>query len=165
MSCVEIPSDTGQVGRLNEACQHYCCPSTPTLILGEAVREEEESTVAAQPGAAPSQDTGGIVDWVKGAIGMPTGQQVPAAPMPGGTGANKPTAQGFATYAQEAALRTGAAAENEVLPIEETPPDSAGQQAAEEQTWIERYQTHITLASTAIGLGTFLVWLVIRKKD
>ena len=70
----------------------------------------------------------------------------------------QPTADGFSTYAQETAAREGAAAEDEILPIQELPGDEQG-------TWIERYQTHVTLASTMIGLATFGIWLIVRKKD
>jgi hypothetical protein len=68
------------------------------------------------------------------------------------------TAEGFATYAKDLAEREGAAAEDEILPIQELPGDTEG-------TWIERHQTHITIASTLIGLATFGVWLIVRKKD
>jgi hypothetical protein len=34
-----------------------------------------------------------------------------------------------------------------------------------EAPWYQRYQTHITIASTALGLVTFLGWLALRKKD
>jgi hypothetical protein len=33
-----------------------------------------------------------------------------------------------------------------------------------EQQWYERYSTHITIGSTVIGLGTFLIWLAVRKR-
>jgi hypothetical protein len=68
------------------------------------------------------------------------------------------TADGFVNYAKDTALREGAAAEEEVLPVQELPGDTSG-------TWIERHQTHITIASTLIGLATFGIWLVVRKKD
>jgi len=91
--------------------------------------------------------------------------QTVAAPMPGATADGKPTAEGFAEYAQEAAVRATAAVDEEQAPIEEVPPESEAAQAADEQSWIERYQTHITLFSTVAGLVTFGIWLLVRKRD
>jgi len=70
----------------------------------------------------------------------------------------QPTAEGFATYAKDVARTEGAAAEEDILPVQELPGDTSG-------TWVERYQTHITIASTVIGLATFGIWLIVRKKD
>ena len=83
-------------------------------------------------------------------------------PMPGATASGQPTAEGFSEYTKEAAVRAGAAAEDEILPVQELPGDE--QEDVEQRTWIERYQTHITIASTVIGLGTFVIWLIVRKK-
>lgn len=96
-----------------------------------------------------------------------SGESLPAdksdlVPMPGTTPSGKPSADGFSAYAKETAMREGAAAEDEILPIQELPGDEV---ADEQRTWVERYQTHITLASTMIGLATFGIWLIVRKKD
>lgn len=86
-------------------------------------------------------------------------------PMPGATQTGQPTADGFSAYAKEAALREGAAAEDEILPVQELPGDAPAEVEAQQRTWIERYQTHVTIASTVIGLATFGIWLLVRKKD
>jgi len=83
-------------------------------------------------------------------------------PMPGATPSGKPSPAGFSSYAREAAVREVAAIDEEAAPFQETTSD---EEAADERTGIERYQTHITLISTVVGLGTFIVWLLIRKKD
>lgn len=94
----------------------------------------------------------------------PAGKQAPV-PMPGMAPGGKPSATGFSSYAGEAAVREVAAIDEEMAPIEETPPGSPEAEESEERTGIERYQTHITLISTVVGLGTFIVWLLVRKKD
>ena len=100
---------------------------------------------------------------IAGAKGDQPAQQ--PAPMPGATADGKPTAAGFSSYAREAAVREVAEVDEEMAPIEETPPDSPAEQQAAAGSWIERYQTHITLISTVVGLGTFVIWLVLRKKS
>lgn len=95
---------------------------------------------------------------------QPEQPEQPPAPMPGATPSGKPTAQGFSEYAKETAIREGAAAEDEVLPVQELPSDDPGERQAQAQTWIERYQTHITIGSTLIGLVTFGIWLIVRKR-
>lgn len=100
---------------------------------------------------------------VSGAKDNQTPQQ--PAPMPGATADGKPSAAGFSSYARETAVREVAAVDEEMAPIEEQPPDDPETQQSDERSWIERYQTHITLVSTIVGLGTFVIWLVIRKKD
>lgn len=89
---------------------------------------------------------------------QPTADQV--VPMPGVTPGGKPSAANFSSYAQEVAVREVAAIDEETAPIEETPRGDE----PDERSGIERYQTHITLISTVVGLGTFIVWLLIRKK-
>jgi hypothetical protein len=86
-------------------------------------------------------------------------------PMPGATADGKPTAAGFSSYAREAAVREVASVDEEMAPIEETPADDPETQQNDERAWIERYQTHITLVSTIVGLGTFVIWLALRNKN
>lgn len=101
-------------------------------------------------------------DWLKGIAGAKTEQPVEQPfPMPGATPDGKPSAESFANYAREAAIRETAAVDEEQAPIQETGPDDP----EEERSWGERYQTHITLISTLVGLGTFVAWLLLRKKD
>jgi hypothetical protein len=78
----------------------------------------------------------------------------PTAPRKNGT-TGRPTAAGFAQYAGEVASSTAAAAEMAHLPIE----------GGEEPSTLQQYMPHITIASTVIGLATFVGWLVLRKKD
>ncbi|MHC4119736.1 MAG: hypothetical protein ACYSWO_19740 [Planctomycetota bacterium] len=84
-----------------------------------------------------------------------------SAPMPGATPDGKPSAESFVDYAREVAVREVAVVDEELAPIQETPPDSPD--AQEERSWGDRYQTHITLISTVVGLGTFVAWLLLRK--
>ncbi len=105
-------------------------------------------------------------EWFREIAGAKDDQPVQQpAPMPGATPDGKPTASGFSSYAREAAIRETAAIDEEQAPIEETPPDDPETRQNDERSWIERYQTHITLASTVIGLGTFVIWLMLRKKS
>jgi len=108
----------------------------------------------------------GIIEKAEGALRTFFYPEQPSQPlpMPGATPSGQPTAEGFSQYTKEAAIREGAAAEDEVLPIQELPSDDPGERLAQTQTWIERYQTHITIASTVIGLGTFGIWLLVRKR-
>ena len=87
------------------------------------------------------------------------------APMPGVTPDGKPSGEGFSSYVRETAIREVAAIDEQMAPIEETPPGSSEAEEADARSGIERYQTHITLISTLIGLGTFVAWLLLRKKD
>lgn len=105
-------------------------------------------------------------EWFREIAGTKNNNQTQQpAPMPGATADGKPTAAGFSSYAREAAVREVAEVDEEMAPIEETPPDDPETQRDDERSWIEQYQTHITLASTVIGLGTFVIWLMVRKKD
>jgi len=156
MRCVPIPGDTGTVGARSDACQHYCCPSSVTQNASLPSPEDED------------EDEGGIsavFDWVAETVGFPT-QPKPESPlpMPGQTSTGKATESGFATYTAAAAERTAAAIDDENMPIEEAPADSPEEVRTEQRSWIEQYQTHITLASTVIGLLTFIIWLAVRKK-
>jgi hypothetical protein len=64
----------------------------------------------------------------------------------------------IASAAKNVAVSEAAAVEEETMgPVEDAPGGSSGD-------WLSRYQTHITIASTAIGLLTFVIWLVVRKK-
>lgn len=105
-------------------------------------------------------------DWfreISGSKGQqPEGQG--AAPMPGATPDGKPSAAGFSAYARETAVREVAVVDEEQAPIEETPSD-APVEGEDHRSWGERYQTHVTIVSSLVGLGTFVIWLMIRKKD
>ena len=120
--------------------EEWCCPSTA------AERPGEES----------------VLDEILIAVGLkeeprPVTTYAPAdptSPRKNGT-TGRPTAAGFAQYAGEVASSTAAAAEMAHLPIE----------GGEEPSPLQRYMPHITIASTVIGLATFVGWLVLRKKD
>ncbi|MHC4702352.1 MAG: hypothetical protein ACYTFQ_17430 [Planctomycetota bacterium] len=102
-----------------------------------------------------------LKDIASGKTDVPAQQP---APMPGATPDGKPSAESFVDYAREVAVREVAVVDEEMAPIQETPPDSPSAQA-EERSWGDRYQTHITLISTVVGLGTFVAWLLLRKGD
>lgn len=135
----------------------YCCPQFGSVRAPTTAQPttEQEGGVLAQ-----------VSNVIKGAIGLPTSSTSEQAPqMPGATVSGKPTAAGFAEYSQAAARQTAASVEEDVMgPVEDSPARSGGQDAADVQGWIQRYQTHITIASTVIGLFTFVIWLVARKK-
>jgi hypothetical protein len=61
--------------------------------------------------------------------------------------------------AAQVAIEEGQAAEDELIPFQETPGGGDG------DNWLQQYTPHITIASTLIGLGTFVIWLAVRKKD
>jgi len=119
--------------------------------------------------ASRSRDGGTIeqaVDFVKNVSGFPQREQAQApAPMPGKTDSGAPSAGGFAQYAAAVAERETAAIDEEQAPFEEVPGDSEQAYQQDERSWVERYQSHITIGSTIIGLLTFVAWLVLRKKD
>jgi hypothetical protein len=141
------------------------------IIFGEGVIEEPSTTRRRRtndPPLPPEEPGASLfsLDWVKSLVGFPEQEAPPSpAPMPGKTQSGAPTATGFSKYAGEAAIRAGAAQEDEIYPIEEAPESDPSQYGAEERSWIQRYQTHITIASTVIGLATFLGWLILRKKE
>jgi len=124
----------------------YCCPQFGS------VRAPSASTTP-EGGGALTQ----AANALKGILGF--GFSVP--PTTGSDAASgeaAPSAEGFANYAKNAAVNEAAAVEEDlVAPVEEDPGGSPGD-------WINRYQTHITIASTVIGLVTFVIWLAVRKK-
>jgi hypothetical protein len=61
--------------------------------------------------------------------------------------------------AARVALVEGENAEDALIPFQETPEGRGG------GTWLQQYMPHITIASTLIGLGTFVIWLAVRSKD
>jgi hypothetical protein len=73
----------------------------------------------------------------------------------------KMTANGLAQHASDVAREVADTVYDESMPIES---DSRNSSGGEEQPWYERYSTHITIGSTVIGLGTFMIWLAVRKK-
>jgi hypothetical protein len=137
--------------------------ATPADLEAAGIRP---SSSAAVPTEEPQTLFEQGWEWFREIAGA-KGEQQPRqpAPMPGATPDGKPTAAGFSSYAREAAVREVAQVDEEMAPIEETPPDSPAQQQEDERSWIERYQTHITLISTVVGLGTFVIWLALRKKN
>lgn len=142
----------------------YCCPQFGTTRApGTAPSWQQD-----QEAEEPTTIIGEGWEWFREVLGAKgrQGSQDQPAPMPGATIDGKPSAEGFSAYAREAAIRETAAVEEEhQAPIQEAPDDSSSDEQDEERSWIERYQTHITLVSTVIGLGTFIVWLMVRKKD
>jgi len=120
--------------------------------------------------AAPAEESETLFEqgweWFREVAGGKNGQQQVEQPasMPGATAASSPTAAGFSQYASEAAIREVAVVDEEQAPIQEVPSDAPDGQE-DERSWIEQYQTHITIASTLVGLGTFIIWLAVRKKD
>jgi hypothetical protein len=88
-----------------------------------------------------------VLDEILVAVGV----KEPSAPPAQG----EPSAGKFAQYAREVAQTEGAAAEMATLPIEE----------GEAPSGLQQYMPHIMIASTAVGLLTFVGWVVLRKKD
>lgn len=131
----------------------YCCPQFGSTRAPTTAPTTAPATTG--EGGALTQ----AANAIKGILGFGVG--VPQPPS-GNAGAvddkGSPTAQGFSDYAKNAAVTEAAAVEEEVIgPVEEEPGGSSG-------NWLNRYQTHITIASTAIGLVTFVIWLVAKKK-
>jgi len=56
------------------------------------------------------------------------------------------------------AIKAAADAENKVLPIQQAPGASPAENT------LQQYMPHITLASTTIGLITFLGWVLLRNR-
>lgn len=139
----------------------YCCPqfgeTRPPAGTAQAVAPVEEDETLFEQGW----------EWFRDIVGGKGEQLVSGqpAPMPGATPDGKPSASGFSQYAAEVAIREVAAVDEDEAPIQEVPPDSQGEQRERQRSWVERYQTHVTIASTLIGLGTFVVWLMVRKKE
>lgn len=126
----------------------------PGLGTDDSASTEEEETVFEQGW-----------EWFREIAGKKTDQPSAEqpAPMPGATPDGKPSSESFAEYAREAAVRETAAVDEEIAPFQETSPDDPAEE--EERSWGERYQTHITLISTLVGLGTFVAWLLLRKNS
>jgi len=75
------------------------------------------------------------------------------------TGEVQDTAGKLVGTAAQVAIEEGQAAEDEAIPWQETPEGGDG------NNWLQQYMPHITIASTLIGLGTFVIWLAVRNKD
>lgn len=139
----------------------YCCPQFGTT---RAPTGDTPVTSSSENSSGTLIDQGW--NWFREILGTKnqSGSTQPV-PMPGATADGKPSASGFSAYAREAAVRETAVVDEEQAPIQEAPGGDPRVEENEQRFRIERYQTHITLASTIIGLGTFVVWLMVRKKD
>jgi hypothetical protein len=73
---------------------------------------------------------------------------------------NKLTSEVVAKYASDVAQTQAMQTESEEVPFEETGPE-----AETINEVLQRYAPHITIASTLIGLATFTVWFVTRRKN
>jgi hypothetical protein len=102
-------------------------------------------------GGAPGEMAFGTVFCCPSAQGGP-GVSVTK---PGIIGAATGFLQDIGTAAKQVAQAVVPDAIEDVLPTEELPEHVA--------TGIERYSTHITIASTLIGVGLFVWWLKSRK--
>jgi hypothetical protein len=134
----EVGGDTGA---------SYCCP--PGGLVAAPPGERREAAAPAEGERKGVWES--ITEWF-----TETGERVTDRPAP--TGARKdqqPTSEGFAAHAEGAAREEAARAEMDELPIE----DETG------IPWYTRYQTHITIASTVIGLGAFIGWVMLKDKD
>lgn len=154
-------TDTGDACEVSGATgATYCCPATAALA-------RQAGAPAPSGGGAPAEEGEGegerkgvwetITEWftAEGERVTDRPAPTPAAKSSGAPSGGTPNADGFAQYAREVAGTEAARQEMETLPIE----DQTG------APWYQRYQTHITIASTAIGLLTFVGWLALRKKD
>lgn len=138
-------SEDCEVG--GDAGSMYCCSATAALTR--------------QPGsAAPSGDGGAPADGERKGVWetvtewfTASGERVTERPAPT-PGEKAPSADGFAEHTRRVAGEEAADQEMRTLPIEDE--DLA--------PWYQRYQTHITLASTGIGLVTFMGWLLLKDK-
>jgi hypothetical protein len=166
-ACSEVTGGETRCFRAREAAaatSHRCRSTTQTCTVGG-----DAGTVYCCPqfgsvrasGPATTPEGGGALtqaaNALKGILGFGVSQttdvNTEAANEKGA-----PSAQGFSNYVKNAAVAEAAAVEEDVMgPAEDAPGGSSG-------NWISRYQTHITIASTAIGLATFVIWLVVRKK-
>jgi hypothetical protein len=126
----------------------YCCPPG-----GLATSPPGERTEPAAPAEGERKGVWeSITEWF-----TETGERVTDRPAPAGVtskGGRQPTSEGFAAHAEGAAREEAATAEMDTLPIE----DETG------IPWLTRYQTHITIASTVIGLGAFIGWVMLKDK-
>jgi hypothetical protein len=117
--------------------EEWCCPPAATERPGEeSVLDEILIAVGVKQPTTPAGPT---------ATGVPPRQTAPG----------EPSAGKFAQYTGEVARTEAAAAEMATLPIEE----------GEAPSGLQQYMPHIMIASTAVGLLTFVGWVVLRKKD
>lgn len=140
----------------SDAGTMYCCPQfgsvrAPTTSGGGEGITDLLDTLATTGGGSTG---GGTLNALRGILGF--GVSVPQTTPSGSKTAS--TAQAVANAAKGVAVTEAAAVEQEIIgPVEESPGGASG-------SWLSRYQTHITIASTVIGLLTFVIWLVARKK-
>lgn len=142
----------------------YCCPQFGSTRASAPSQSFDSllDTLATTGGGSTSSGGGALTqaaNAIKGILGFgvgvaqTTGVNVAAANEKG-----SPGAQAAANTAKNIAVTEAAAIEEDTMgPVEDSPGGSTGD-------WLSRYQTHITIASTVIGLGTFLIWLAVRKK-
>lgn len=122
----------------------FCCPPG-SLATDPSPASSDAPAAGERKGVWES-----ITEWF-----TETGERVTERPAPSGvTGKDQPTADGFAEHASNAAGTEAARAEMDELPIEDET----------EIPWYTRYQTHITIASTVIGLGAFVGWVALKDK-
>lgn len=149
--------DTGEACEVSGATgATYCCPAT----AGLARQPGATTPSSAETPAAEGERKGvweSITEWftAEGERVTDRPAPTPAGKASGAPAGGTPTPDGFAQYAREVAGSEAARQEMETLPIEDQTP----------APWYQRYQTHITIASTGLGLLTFLGWLALRKKD
>lgn len=123
----------------------YCCPpgALATAPAGAGTQEQGEPETAVPSGGKGVVET--VTEWAEDLFDPTKG---------GGAAPQQPTAQGFAQYARQVTGEESARAEMSTLPIE----------AEDSIPWYQRYQTHITIASTVVGLGVFGLWLYVQSK-
>lgn len=143
--CRSIGS-TCEVG--GDAGTAYCCPpgSLANEPAGATSEPEGGETVQATGGKGVVET---VTEWAEDLFETTT-----TTKGGGGTTPQQPTAQGFAQYARQVTGEESARAEMDALPIE----------AESAIPWYQRYQTHITIASTVVGLGAFGIWLYVQSK-
>jgi hypothetical protein len=133
-SACEVGGDSGT---------SYCCPPGSLANEPAGATAEPEGRETVQASGKGIVET--VTEWA-GDLFDPT--------KGGGATPQQPTAQGFAQYARQVTGEESARAEMEALPIE----------AETAIPWYQRYQTHITIASTVVGLGAFGLWLYVQSK-
>lgn len=143
----------------------YCCPRFGNVRPPATPDSGDDITGLLDTLATTGSGTSGggaltqAANALKGILGFGVG----VAQTTGGNteAANEkasPAAQAVANAAKNVAVTEAAAVEEDVMgPVEDAPGGSSG-------NWLSRYQTHITIASTVIGLLTFVIWLAVRKK-
>lgn len=75
-----------------------------------------------------------------------------------------PTIEGFAQYASNVAQSQAAQTEDEEIPLHETDRDEERREPTITDK-LHHYAPHITIASTVIGLTTFVIWFFARKRN